>query len=161
MTVVTRGEREVSARFETFPTRARAKLEERIAALTQQLQVRVQAAAPFRTGKLRSEITKRDYADNPDRVAGYVSVYADGDSNEYAKAATLEYGTNKPRRAFERTGAGVIARLGRSKRRIVAKLSKPVRIEAFKYLREPLADMKPEIELALNEAVAQAAAEQP
>jgi hypothetical protein len=160
MPVVTRGEREVSLRFDTFPGRARKKIEERIGALTARLESRVEAAAPFRTGKLRGEITERDFADNPDRVAGYVSVFAGSDSNEYAKAATLEYGTSKPRRAFQRA-SGIIDRLGLSKRRIVAKLSKPVRIDAFEYLRRPLEAMRPEIETELNEALAEAAAENP
>lgn len=161
MPVVTRGEREVSLRFDTFPGRARKRLEERIAALTTQLQSRVEARAPYLTGQLRSEIVERDFADNPNRVAGYVSVWAPGAKpDEYAKAAALEYGTNKPRRAFQRTN-GIIDRVGKAHRRIVAKLSKPVRMEAFEYLRKPLAEMKPEIEAALNEALAETAAENP
>jgi hypothetical protein len=160
MPVVTRGEREVSLRLDTFPGRARKRIEERIAALTAQLQARVEAAAPYLTGQLRSEIVERDFADNPNRVAGYVSVYAPGIPDAYAKAATLEYGTNKPRRSFQRTN-GVIDRVGKARRRIVAKLSKPAHIEAFKYLRGPLAEMKPEIEASLNEALAETAAENP
>lgn len=160
MAVVTRGEREISLRFETFPTRARQKIEERIVTLIEQLDARVQAAAPYRTGALRSEITERIYDNKPDRVAGYVSVFAPNRPSEYPKAATLEYGTNKPRRMFER-GGGIAARLGQRQRRIVNRVSKPARIEAFAYLRGPLEEMKPEIEAALNEAVAEAAADTP
>jgi hypothetical protein len=158
MAVVTRGDREVSIRFDTFPARARKKLEARIGALTAQLEARVRAAAPHRTGALRSEITERDFADSPSRIAGYVSVYAPGAPTEYAKAATLEYGTSKPRRAFQRS-SGIVARLVGSNKRIVARLSKPVRLAAFEYLRAPLEQMKPEIEVTLNEALAEAAAE--
>lgn len=160
MAVVTRGEREISARFDTFPSRARQKLEERITALTEQLEARVEAAAPHRTGALRSEITSRVFANQSNRVAGYVSVYAPDRPGEYPKAATLEYGSNKPRRMFER-GGGIAARLGLRQRRIANRVSKPARIEAFAYLRGPLDQMRPEIEAGLNEAVAEAAAEEP
>lgn len=159
MAVVTRGEREVSARFDTFPGRARKKLESRIAALTAQLQARVIAAAPRLTGALRSEITERDFSDSPNRIAGYVSVYAPGIKDAYAKAATLEYGTNKPRRIPDH--GGIFHRLGKGQKRIESRLTKPARIEAFRYLRGPLEEMKPEIELALNEALAETAAENP
>lgn len=158
MSVITRGDREVSLRFDTFPVRAHKKIVKRVDALTEQLRVRVEAAAPYRTGDLRSEITARVYTNKPDRVAGYVSVFAPGKPSEYPKAATLEYGSNKPRRIFERT-SGIAARLGLQKRRIVGRLSKPVRLEAFAYLRGPLAQMKPEVELSLNEAIAETAAE--
>lgn len=157
MSVVTRGEREISQRFDTFPSRVRRKLEERITALITELNARVRAAAPFRTGDLRSEITPQVYDDAPNRVAGYVSVYAPSKPSEYAKAATLEYGSNKPRRIFER--GGISARLGLRQKRIVARVSKPARIEAFKYLRDPLKDMQPEIVAGLEEAVAETAAE--
>ena len=157
-TVVTRGDREISARFDVFPARVHKKLEERIGALTEALRARIEAVTPVKTGKLRSEITARVYAGEADRVAGYVSVFAPGDPGEYPKAATLEYGTNKPRRAFDRASK-IAALLGAPRRRIVGKLSKPVRIDAFAYLRGPLDQMRPEIEAALSEAVAEAAAE--
>jgi hypothetical protein len=160
VTVITRGDREISLRFDNFPTRAKQKIEERITLLTEQLKARVQAAAPRRTGALQSEITARIYSNKADRVAGYVSVFAPGQPSEYPKAATLEYGSSKPRRTFEKT-SGIAARLGLAQRRIAGRISKPVQIEAFAYLRRPLEQMKPEIELGLNEALAEATAEEP
>jgi hypothetical protein len=155
--VITRGERELSLRFDTFPTRARAKLAERITVLTEQLQARIVAATPQgKTGRLRSEETSRILTDNPNRVAGYVQVYAPDLPTEYAKAATLEYGTNKPRKIFERT-SGLLGRL--SRRRVVARVTRPVHIAPFRFLRQPLEEMKPEIELALDEAMAEVTAE--
>lgn len=151
MSVITRGEREISARFDTFPQRAHAKLQERITALTTQLQERVQAATPVRTGLLKSEIKLSIYgSSDQNRVAGYVSVYAGGNNREYPKAATLEYGSNKARKLGERLNAS-----GRLERRI----SRIPHIEAFRYLRGPFEAMKPEIQAALEEAMAETIAE--
>jgi hypothetical protein len=158
MTAETTGDRELALRFETFPTRARAKLVDRITSLTDTLHARVEAATPHLTGKLQSEITSKVYADNPDRVAGYVEVYAPGAPGEYPKAATLEYGSDKPRRAFERTG-GLLSRLGKPRRRIAGRVSASVHIEAFRYLRGPFADLESEMYAELNAALAEAANE--
>lgn len=152
-----KGERELAVRFETFPQDARQRIEQRINAFVDRLQGRIQGAAPYRTGRLRSEIKGRVYSTQT-RVAGYVSVYAPGAPNEYPKAATLEYGSNKPRRAFER-GGGLVARLTGSRRRIVSRISKPVHIDALRYLRGPFDDLAPEfraeIDAALNEVTTQ------
>lgn len=161
MTAETTGDRELALRFETFPTRAHAKLVDRITSLTETLHGRVDAAMgrfAHPTGKLQSEITSKVYADNPNRVAGYVEVYAPGAPGEYPKAATLEYGTDKVRRAFERTG-GLLARLGGARRRIIERASKPVHIEAFRYLRGPFADFEDEMRTELNAALAETAEE--
>ena len=103
MTVTTRGERELALRFETFPARARQKIESRITSLIESLQSRAEAAAPRLTGALQSEITGRVYGE-PNRIAGYVSVYAPGVPREYAKAATLETGAIVQVPMFVETG---------------------------------------------------------
>jgi hypothetical protein len=160
MTVETSGGRELALRFETFPARARAKLLERVTILTDRLHGRVDAAMgrfAHPTGKLQSEITSRVYADNPDRVAGYVEVYAPGASGEYAKAATLEYGTDKPRRL--RDSGGIFRRLNAGQKRIQSRLTNAVHIEAFRYLRGPFADLEDEMYAELNAALAEAAQE--
>jgi hypothetical protein len=151
MPLIRQGERELSERFDTFPAAARQGLADRITALTAELETRVQDAAPHLTGRLRSEIVGRTFTDQPDRVAGYVSVYA-GQSKEYAKAATLEYGTDKPRRIFERSD-GMVTRVGRH--RIVERLTKPAHIAAFRYLRGPFEAMESEIAAELEGAVAE------
>lgn len=159
MTVITRGDKELSLRFETFPAKVREKLKGRIRDVTERLAARIRAATPVKTGKLRSEETVEIYSDSPDRIAGYVSVFApSGSSNEYAKAATLEYGTDKPRRHKDRSS--IMSRLaGRPRRRILVAVSKPVHIEAFMYLRGPLAEMSPEIRAELDEAIEEAVVE--
>jgi hypothetical protein len=157
MAVITRGDREISLRMETFPTSARKRIEERITTLTAELEARSKAAAPFKTGALRSEIVGRVYSDSSSRIAGYVSVYAPGNSKEYPKAATLEFGTNKPRRIPDH--GGIFRRLGKGQKSMESRLTKPARIDAFSYLRGPIEEMKPEINLALNEALAETVAE--
>jgi len=159
MAVITRGDKELQLRFETFPARARQKIKERIEEIVSRLEQRSRDAAPYRTGQLRSEITSRVYADNPNRIAGYVSVYAPtAKKGEYAKAATLEYGSDAVRRVFER-GASLMDRLGRPKRRVIGRMSKAAHIEAYAYLRNPLEQMRPEVEASLGEALAEATAE--
>ena len=154
VTMTTRGERELALRFESFPVQLHDKLLARITGLTAELESRIEAATPVgKTGKLRSEETQRIFGDVATRVAGYVGIYAPGGgSGAYAKAATIEYGTNKPRRAFEKRGS-MVDGLYSPRRRIINKLSKPVHIEAFRYLRGPLEAMRSEIEAALAEVV--------
>ena len=148
--VVTRGDRELSLRFDKFPSKLQSKLELRIRGLTDELQSRIEAATPVKTGLLRSEEKSTVYqGDN--RVAGYVSIFAGNLKGEYAKAATLEYGSNKTRK--------LSARLADPRRRLERRVSRAVHIEAFRYLRGPFEDMRPEIEAALEEVIAEAAAE--
>lgn len=158
VTITTRGDRELTLRFESFPSHLHDKLLARIGGLTEQLQARVVAATPHLTGTLQSEETERVFGDSPERVAGYVGVYAPSDpAKEYPKAATLEYGTNKPRRAFQKR-AGLMAALLGPRLRIIGKLSKAVHIEPVRYLRDSLDEMQPEVIAAfqevLNEAIA-------
>lgn len=144
-TVVTRGARELSLRFETLPERAGRQLETRISDIVGRLEVRIEQVVPTRRGQLRSEIASRTYKGNDGRIAGYVSVYAPGDPGEYAKAAALEYGTSRPRRIF--------ARATRGNRRVAARLTKPVYIRARRFLRGPFEEMAPQIRAELEEAL--------
>jgi hypothetical protein len=154
MAVIITGERELELKFDNFPREVHSALEERITAITENLRARVEAAAPRKTGLLRSEIKSRVYS-SKNRIAGYVSVYAPGREGEYAKAATLEYGTDKPRHAVSR----IMDRMGKSHRRIMDRISKPVHIEAYRYLRGPFADLMPEIQSDLESVVSQVTSE--
>lgn len=162
MGVITRGDRELGLRFEKFPTQAHAKLEQRMHKLVDSLQARAEAIAPRgATGRLKTEIKGRVFADSPTRIAGYVEVYAPGVPGEYPKAATLEYGTDKPRKIADRAHSGLLARVTRSQRRIAARMSKPVHIAAFRYLRGASAEMRDEVGTELAAALAEAAKESP
>jgi hypothetical protein len=148
------GAREVELKFDTFPREIHGVLEERISAITETLRARAEAAAPRKTGRLRSEITARVFS-SATRIAGYVSIYAPGIEGEYAKAATLEYGTDKPRHAVDR----IQTRFGKTRRRILQRISKPVHIEAFRYLRGPFDELAPSIQADLQAAVDEVAEE--
>jgi hypothetical protein len=148
MTVVTRGDRELSLRFEQFPAAAHEKLKERITGLVDDLRARAEAAAPVKSGALRSEITGRVFADNPQRIAGYVGIQG-SQPGDYAKAAALEYGVNKPRKIIERLGS----------RRIVERLSRDVHMRAFRYLRGSIEGMRGEVEAELSAALTEAVEE--
>ena len=154
MTVITRGARELSLRIESFPDLVKKKLVERINALTEELQERVIAAAPYKTGKLKSEIIKRTFGDRDSRVAGYVSVYAQDDNKEYAKAATLEYGTRHPRRMSGKNG--IALRFGKGQKTVIGRAIKTVGIRPFEYLRGPIDAMRGEIVAQLESAVEEA-----
>lgn len=148
--------------LEAFPWRIRRKLVRRVRSLTGVLEGAVRSAAPVRTGKLRSEIHSRLFADRPGRVAGYVEVYAPGDPKEYAKAATLEYGSDASRRIFHRDAAGQILygrRFGRAAK-LVRSRTRPVHIQAYRYLRGPLAQLRPEFIAAIDEVAGRAAEEE-
>lgn len=154
MTVITRGEREISQRLDGFPSFLQRKLTDRIAALTEQLWEDVESVVPHRTGKLASEIASRLYS-QPQRIAGYVSVYAPGRPSEYPKAGALEYGWW----AAPHPTSGVMSRLLGSNRRAKARTAGATHIAAARYLRGPLEALKPEAVAALDEAVAEAIAE--
>jgi hypothetical protein len=162
VSVVTRGDRELALRFDKFPTVAHQKLEERMGKIVAAMKAQVQAAAPHKTGKLRSEITGRVFADQPDRVAGYVEVYAPDSSpahNEYAKAATLEYGTDLARRIKDH--GGIFRKLNRGQKRIESHLTKAVHIRGFSYLRGSVVGLRGYVETELSEALAEATQETP
>lgn len=154
MSVITRGMREISQRLEDFPPFLQEKLTERIGVLTEQLWEGVESVVPHRTGKLAGEIASRLYS-QPQRIAGYVSVYAPGRPNEYPKAGALEYGWW----AAPHPTSGVMSRLLGNNRRAKARTAGATHVAAARYLRGPLAAMKPEAVAALDEAVAEAIAE--
>jgi hypothetical protein len=158
VTVTTSGALSVETRLDQFPKRLHDKLRDKFIPLTRQIQARAQSRAPYgvspyRKGPhLRSEVESRVFADRPDRVAGYVEIWAPGQPKEYPKAATMEYGTHKARKIRERIAG--------SKRRIVKRVSRVVDIPAFQYLRGGLADMKSQVEATINETIGEAVTEE-
>ena len=160
LTITETGARQISKRLDEFPQELHDRLAERIRPVIDELWTRVEQRVPHRTGRLASEITKRVFADARYRVAGYVSVYTDdpGPYNEYAKAATVEYGSSRPR-AVKDLEHGVMTRLRGSSRRIKARMSKPVDIAARRYLRGPLDEMRPAITAMIEQAISEAVAE--
>ena len=105
--ITVEGDRAVELKFETFPQDAHARLLERIADFTAELEAEITAAEPSRTGKLAAETRSAVY-DEPERIAGRVAIAA-----EFGKAAALEYGAHGTTkvRAHEARLAHVFGRL--------------------------------------------------
>lgn len=151
------GDREVQLRLDELPQAVHDSLLRRLTSLTAELAARVEAAAPERTGKLRSEVASRVYDDRVDRIRGRVTL-----SGEFGKAAALEYGAHK------RTNVAAHAmrldhvfanRLAAPLTALVAAHSRLANIAATRFLRGPAASMAPEIIAELRQAIVEAAAE--
>lgn len=153
--VEVKGAASLSVKFDEFPKEAHDAIARRFRGLVDRMESRAEEIVPKLTRRLMGEIVGRTFADNPDRVAGYVSVFDESENdpkhNEYAKAATLEYGTSKVRQLEERMNL-----FGKKIHRKA--MSKPVRIIAHRYLRDPLEEIEPEVmtevEAALAETIA-------
>ena len=160
--VTVNGDRQLSVRLEEFPERVRSAVKQRFLEIVGRLQGASKAAAPYgtspdRTGPhLRDEIVSRVFSDNPKRVAGYVQIYSPSDPKQYPKAATLEFGTDKPRRVFGRR-ENMMALLGSSCRRLAVAMTRPVHIQAFRYLRTPLEQEQSQITGEIESAIAEIA----
>jgi hypothetical protein len=163
MPVKVTGDDRVLQMLDRMPDLVKTKLRERITAMIEGLAGAVRAATPYKTGKLRSEISSRVFSDKPGRVAGYVSVQAAGNVQEILKAATLEYGSHKWRAAVRAGGSRkdkVWERLTRGKKRIRLRLDRSRKlIVARMYLRGPMRDMSGEMLDELADAVDQAVQE--
>lgn len=85
-------DRRVAVKFDEFPHQAHDNLLEAITGMTDRLRGMVEGYVPKRTGRLASEITSR-VVDAPNHITGYVGV-SNGNANDFAKAAALEYGAH-------------------------------------------------------------------
>ena len=144
--IVISGDRRVVARFAEWPAELHDALLARIRELTAELEVRVRALAPERTGKLRSEIVSRIY-DDLQRIKGVVTLDGDLPSSEYAKAAALEYGAPGRRgrfkvRAYSRTISQAFGRDISPTRVDVEAYSRVANLDAQLYLRAGLGGME-------------------
>jgi len=152
------GDRQVALKFDRFPQQAHDRLLARIQALTAELEARVLAAEPRRTGRLHSATISKVY-DDQEKIGGRVTVRAD-----FAKAAALEYGAHRPTKvaAHEMRLDHVFAERLTAPMTVMVMLHRRMpNIAAYRFLRGPLAQMAPEIQAELQAAVAEAAAESP
>lgn len=90
--VLVDGDRRVEAQFDAIPRALHDDLLDLFQGLVPELTARVQAAAPDRTGKLRSQI-KGQVFDDKTRISGRVAVGGDS-GNDLAKAGALEFGAH-------------------------------------------------------------------
>lgn len=81
-------------RLDEFPDHLYEDLAREITALSSELLARVQAATPEHTGRLRSQERVRVFRDK-DRITGYVDIAGKKGSQDFAKAAALEYGAHR------------------------------------------------------------------
>lgn len=89
---ITVDDRRILARLDGLHDVVRERLIGAMTRIESRLEAGVRAAAPQKTGALRSQVSGRVYQDNPNRVAAYVGVYTrSGDASR--KAAALEYGS--------------------------------------------------------------------
>ena len=153
------GDRRIVARFGEWPKELHDALFVRIKALTEALEGRVQALAPERTGKLKSEITSRVFND-PQKIKGLVTLDGGLSGSEYAKAAALEYGA--PGRggrhevsSYSRTIAEAFGRDISPKRIDVSAYKRIANIDARVYLRGGLADVEAEATAQLQQVIDQ------
>lgn len=160
--ITANGARFIADELEQFPTQLHDRLKARMTDSVDALWEAVEEVVPKRTGRLASEIVRRVYAGTLRRVAGYVSVYtADpgpAPHNEYAKAASLEYGTSGLR-AIRDEKNGALRRLVGSSRRIKARLGSVQAIAPRRYLRGPFESLRPGILASLEEGVSEAVVE--
>jgi hypothetical protein len=156
MSALVSGDREVALAYERFPDELRERIRARMQRIVDRLESASRDAAPYKTGKLKSEIRGHVYADNPQRVAGYVQVdAAGGGSDEYRKAGALEYGVHKTRSLAGRlAGHNFTARLRSS--RVRDRLNGPIQQRAYRYLRGPLDEMRGDIEAEMTQAIGEA-----
>jgi hypothetical protein len=155
------GDRSVVARFGTWPKEIHDTLLARIRTLTSELEERVRALAPERTGKLKSEITSRVF-DDPQKIKGLVTLDGDLSPSEYAKAAALEYGApgrggRFKVRAYRRTISEAFGRDISPTSIDVDAYSRVANIDEHLFLRGGLAGMEEqattELTAAMNERI--------
>src|SRR5690242_7875009 len=134
-------DRRVVVKFDQFPQQLHGVLLSRITSLTETLRAMVDASAPEATGKLRRNIVSR-VEDRPQRIHGSVFVHAD-----YGKAAALEYGAHNTIQVKSHSQRldHVFALQVSPLSVMVAAYARHLDIAERRYLRGPLAALKPEI----------------
>lgn len=159
--VVITGDRKVAAQFDAWPAELHDTLLDRIKIMTAQLEARVRALAPARSGKLRNEIVSRIF-DDPQRIKGVVTLAGDLPRSEYIRAAALEYGAPGRRgrfkvKAHRRTITEAFGRTIHPTRITVAPYTRIADLTARLFLRGGLAGMEAEARAELQAAIDQKA----
>jgi hypothetical protein len=100
----------VQLMLDQFPKKLQANIAARLDVLTTELQAKVRAAEPHRTGRLQAE-TKRFVDQRENWVRGRVRVLGPGGRGHNVAAAALEYGAHRsfPVRGYRRGGGSVVA----------------------------------------------------
>jgi hypothetical protein len=153
-----KGDRQVGLRFEEFPDALYDQLRAEIDSLSAELYARVVAAAPRATGQLESQIRLRLFADKT-RITGYVDIAGAKGSQDFAKAAALEYGAHRPTKVSAHSmklDHFWANKLAAPIEVLVAAFTRTPDIADHAFERGPLAEMQPEVQARLNAAVERA-----
>ena len=152
------GDRRIVARFNEWPKELHDAFLVRIRALTSDLEGRVKALAPERTGELKEEITSRVF-DDPKSIKGLVTLEGGLSKSEYIKAAALEYGAHGgvEVKRYKRTISEAFGRDISPMRIGVSAYTRIANIDAHYYLRGGQADMEDETAAALQGVIDQSA----
>lgn len=159
LAVIVSGDRAIAEKFGTFPQEAHKRLHATIEIAIERLAGLVRAHVPKLTGRLESEI-RTLVGDKPERIVGLVYVQGE-ERNDYAKAGALEYGAHGTAKvsAHSMRLDHVFANALNSPLTVsVDAYSRPLNIAAQRFLRDPAAEMKSEIESNLRAAVDQTVA---
>jgi transposase len=151
-------DRQVVLRLEGLEKRLRSQLHASITKLTGQLLSRVRAGEPTRTGRLRQE-TQAFVDDKTNFVRGRVRVLAArGMKGHNVAAAALEYGAHRAVRVRQHTThvEHVFDRIGHRQVAIVDAYTRRANITAQRFLRGPLAGMRPSIRAEFERVIQEA-----
>lgn len=149
------GDHQVGIRFEAFPDDLYGDLRQEVDALSVELLALIEADTPTLTGLLHSEERLRLFTD-PTRITGYIDIAGEKGSQDFAKAAALEYGAH----AATKVGAHDMRldhywalRLAAPETVLVEAFTRTPNIEEVAFERGPLEAMAPEIVARLNATV--------
>jgi hypothetical protein len=145
--VTVAGDRKVGLKFDEFPQQLHDALLTRITVLSAELEGRILALVPFKTGKLKAEV-ERFVDDHDTRIKGSVKVVA-SDRNALLKAIALEYGSHR------RIDVALRSRLNGDS--IIGAYSRTTNLAAREFLRGPLREMAARVVSELRAAVDEAA----
>jgi hypothetical protein len=159
LTLDSASERRTLVQFEQFPERLRAAIRQRLEGLTEELKARIEAREPEDKGKLRSETTSRIFND-PNKVVGAVFIEGGLPKAEYGKAAALEYGAHSTTtvRAHLERRTRIFGRFVAPMRVAIEQHSRRVNIEADRFLRGGIEEMREQVLDELHAAIEEALA---
>jgi hypothetical protein len=152
------GDRKVGLRLDEFSDGLYEALRQEVDELSVELFARIEAATPMLTGQLRAAERLRLFADK-NRITGYVDIAGAKGSQDFAKAAALEYGAHAPTKVSAHSmklDHYWATKLGAPEAVMVDAYTRTPDIAEHAFERGPLAAMAPEIVARLNAVVEEA-----
>jgi hypothetical protein len=134
----------VKLMFDQLPQKLQANIVRRMEPLMAEIQAKVRAGEPHRTGRLQAE-TRRFLDQRENWVRGRVRILGPGGRGHNVAAAALEYGAHStfPVRGYRRRGhpvAGYRRRANIAERRFLRNAAEGMRGKVLAELRQAVAD---------------------